>query len=203
MRSLVLGFCLLTLVGCVATDKVEESASVTEAKPELTESKDKQIETVTESKPELIESKDEQIVEVTELKPEISETKVEQRIMMLGRWYGDTPTKEGGRKQWIIDRAENGTYTIDFLVTKANKTKQQFSEKGIWGVAGNIYFSIYQGATHQGEFHPSDPSDPYNYDAYHIINITSVSFEYQNIDSQNKYMVSKVPASFVLGKSEL
>lgn len=139
---------------------------------------------------------------VTQVKPELSEFKVEQRAMLVGKWYGDLPTKEGGRKQWVIDRADDGSYQIEFLVTKANNSQQQYSESGYWGVAGNIYFSIYRGATHKGEFYPSDPSDPYNYDAYSIINLTSSSFEYQNLDSKNNYVVNKVSTSFVLGDGD-
>lgn len=123
--------------------------------------------------------------------------------MMLGKWYGDLPTKEGGRKQWTIERAHDGTYRIDFLVTKSDGSTQQHSEAGHWGVAGNIYFSIYRGAIDNGQFYPSNPNDPYNYDAYNIIGLTAESFEYQNIDSKNKYTVKKVPSNFLLGESEL
>ncbi|MBT1063512.1 hypothetical protein KJY73_07995 [Bowmanella sp. Y26] len=140
---------------------------------------------------------------VTEAKPILPKTKVEQRTMMLGKWYGDLPTKEGGRKQWTIERSTDGTYKIDFLITKIDGTTQKFSEAGHWGVAGDIYFSMYRGAIDNGQFYPSDPSDPYNYDAYNIIGLTSDSFEYQNIDSKNKYIVKKVQSNFSLGESEL
>ncbi|NAW64995.1 hypothetical protein [Photobacterium halotolerans] len=139
---------------------------------------------------------------VTEAKPGLPETKVEQRLMMLGKWYGDLPTKEGGRKQWTIERSTDGTYRIDFLITKHDGTTQQSSEAGHWGVAGDIYFSMYRGAIDNGQFYPSNPSDPYNYDAYNIIRLTKESFEYQNIDSGNKYTVKKVSTNFTLDDSE-
>ncbi|NAW87989.1 hypothetical protein, partial [Photobacterium halotolerans] len=121
---------------------------------------------------------------------------------MLGKWYGDLPTKEGGRKQWTIERSTDGTYRIDFLITKNDGMTQQSSEAGHWGVAGDIYFSMYRGAIDNGQFYPSNPSDPYNYDAYNIIRLTKESFEYQNIDSGNKYTVKKVSMNFTLDDSE-
>jgi len=148
-------------------------------------------------------STENKIDSVTEVKPELSQSKIQQRNMMIGKWYGDLPTKEGGRKQWTITRSEDGSYQIDFLITKPDNSQQKFSEAGQWGVAGNIYFSIYRGAIDQGQFYPSNPNDPYNYDAYNIINLTNSVFEYQNIDSKNKYVISKVQSDFVLGESEL
>jgi hypothetical protein len=144
-----------------------------------------------------------QVEAVTEAKPELPKSKVQQRNMMLGKWYGDLPTKEGGRRQWTVTRSEDGTYQIDFLITKPDNTEQRFSEAGHWGVAGNIYFSMYRGAIEQGQFYPSDPNDPYNYDAYNMINLTNSAFEYQNIDSKNKYIIKKVPLNFILGESKL
>ncbi|MUH72030.1 hypothetical protein [Psychrosphaera haliotis] len=140
---------------------------------------------------------------VTETKPPLSQSKIEQRAMMIGMWYGDLPTKEGGRKQWTVVRSPDGTYKVDFLITSVDSSQQRFSETGVWGVSGNIYFSIYLGAIDQGQFYPSNRSDPSIYDAYKIITLTSSTFEYQSIDTSNRYILNKVPPSFILGQSEL
>ncbi|MDX3775656.1 hypothetical protein QE250_16175 [Chromatiaceae bacterium AAb-1] len=140
---------------------------------------------------------------VTELKPELGIDKLERRNLMLGKWYGDMPTEEGGRRQWVIHRANDGTYRIDFNIRRADGSEYELTEVGHWGIAGDVYFSIYRGVIENEQFLPSDSSDAYNYNAYQIIKLSHNIFEYQNVDSQNTFFVTKVPDSFVLGQSKL
>ncbi|MGB1906288.1 MAG: hypothetical protein ACPHN3_03090, partial [Spongiibacter sp.] len=36
------------------------------------------------------------------------------RKALIGKWYGMTETRGGGRKEWLVERAADGTYRTDF-----------------------------------------------------------------------------------------
>lgn len=119
---------------------------------------------------------------------------------MVGKWYGSQPTKEGGVKQHTIERAIDGSYKIVFRVTDANGKVEESSEVGHWGVSGPIYFSIFRGWLSDGRLSTSDPTSPYNYDAYKIINLSTEDFEYESFSSGNRYKIKRVPNDFEFPK---
>lgn len=46
-------------------------------------------------------------------KPGLSKSQEETWALMLGKWYGDQPTKDGGRKQWVVERLADGKYAFN------------------------------------------------------------------------------------------
>lgn len=134
---------------------------------------------------------------VTALKPELSMSEEQRWLLMIGKWYGNQPTKAGGFRQQIIERYADGTYKIVFKITEPNGTVEESVEVGSWGVSGPVYFTMFRGWLYGEDMHPSDPSDPYNYDAYNIVNVTQELFEYEHVSNGNKYKIKKVPNDFV------
>lgn len=133
---------------------------------------------------------------VTSEKPSLTLSQEETWNLMIGKWYGSQPTKDGGKKQEIMERSPQGAYKITFRVyDKDGKHKEQ-AEAGYWGVSGPVYFTIFRGWVQGNQISPSNPADPYNYDAYRIIKLNNEVFEYENYSSGNKYVIKKVPNDF-------
>jgi hypothetical protein len=135
-------------------------------------------------------------VPVDEAKPSLTTSQRESWQLMIGRWYGDQPLKEGGRKQWVATRAADGTYRIDFVHTTADGAVNKSSEVGHWGVSGPVYFSSFRGWIEANMFRRADPTDPYNYDAYRITRIDANVFEYEHFTTRERFSVRRVAADF-------
>ncbi len=47
-----------------------------------------------------------------------------------------------------------------------------------------------------GKLSPADSDDPYNYDAYKIVTLTSEEFEYEGYSSGSKFLIKTVANDF-------
>jgi hypothetical protein len=73
------------------------------------------------------------------------------------------------------------------------------TEYGVWGVSGNFYFTITQGfITETGDIEPADTSDASLYDVYEILELTSDSMTYKNVETGNVFTAKRVPLDFKL-----
>ena len=118
--------------------------------------------------------------------------------LMIGKWYGNQPTKDGGRRQQLTERREDGTYVIHFRIHEKNGDVWDQIETGEWGIAGDIYFSIFKGWIQDGYFKPTDPTDTYNRDAYRVITLNQDEFIYEAVQNGERYTLSKVGPEFTL-----
>ncbi len=139
-------------------------------------------------------------VAVIEAKPEVKVSEERRWTLMIGKWYGSQPTKEGGLKQHIVERYPNGSYKIIFKVTDSNGGTKESVEVGNWGISGPIYFTIFRGWLHGSELEQSNPSSPYNYDAYNIVSLADEHFEYSHVTTGNSYKIQRVSADFEFPK---
>ena len=133
---------------------------------------------------------------VTASKPGLTLSQEQSWQLMSGKWYGSQPTKEGGLKQHVVERFADGTYKLTFKISESDGTVRESVEVGNWGVSGTVYFTIFRGWLNGEDIRPSDPTSPYNYDAYKIVNLTKENFEYEHFTSGNKYNIKKVPTDF-------
>lgn len=129
--------------------------------------------------------------------PDIPEQQLQQRNLMVGKWYGSQPIKEGGYREWIVARSRDGNYQIAFRHHSADGGYTQSVEVGDWGVSGGIYFSIFKGTVVNGSIEPSDPTEPANYNAYRLIKLNAQVMEYEHITSGNRFALKRVTPSFV------
>ncbi len=81
-----------------------------------------------------------------------------RRNLLLGRWYGEERTREGGKRLEIIDRYVDGTFKIQFRVTEGSGKVWDQTEIGLWGISGPVYFTITKGWLHDKDFSPADPT---------------------------------------------
>lgn len=135
-------------------------------------------------------------VAVTSQKPSLTLSQEETWNLMIGKWYGRQPTKDGGKKQEIVERSPHGTYKITFRIYDKDGNIKEQSEAGHWGVSGPVYFTIFRGWIEGDQLSPANPADPYNYDAYKIVKLNNDVFEYEHYSSGNKYVIKRVPNDF-------
>ena len=121
--------------------------------------------------------------------------------MLEGKWYSSEPIPDGGIREQIIERFDDGTFRKLFRIHQTGTLFSDFIETGQWGISGDIYFSIFRGPIIDSRFRPVDLGNPYNYDAFHVIFLSSERFEYEHVTSRNKSVSWKVPADFTFGSN--
>lgn len=130
---------------------------------------------------------------ITAFKPVLTEDKKALRTSFVGKWLSKQPTKEGGTREALIERFDDGKYLVEFKVYDAKgaltKTQKEF---GVWGVSGGIYFTVYRGLVENGQLYPSDPTDAYNYDSYKILEVSSEQLEYISLSSEGRFVYLRV-----------
>ena len=130
------------------------------------------------------------------IKSELPLSAKQKRTTLVGKWFGELINDKGEIQRWLVDRANDGNYKIEFRIYKNDGRIREQIEVGHWGVSGPIYFSILRGWIKDGKFLPANPEKPYYYDAYQIINLSDKAFTYYNFDTKVKFDVTKVNDDF-------
>lgn len=124
-----------------------------------------------------------------------TEQTAKYREALIGRWYGDMKTSDGGRHRWLIERNKDSSFIVHFLSGIEGASIDQ-TEYGSWGVSGNIYFTITSGYLHDKMPEPRDPTDPSLYDAYKILSLSDDTMTYQSVETKRVYTARRVDDSF-------
>lgn len=127
---------------------------------------------------------------------QLDKSQLEMWNYMVGRWYGNQLMEDGGVRQQITERFNDGTYKIIFRYKKPDSKVKEDIEVGQWGIAGPIYFSIYRGWIDGDKFIPANSSEPSNYNAYKIIHLTNEKFKYKSYSTESVYSLIKVTNDF-------
>lgn len=115
------------------------------------------------------------------------------REKLIGRWYGEQTTKDGGKRSEIAELCPDGTVTFQFhLFEKSGNVRDQM-EVGLWGVSGSIFFTIIRGWLHGDRLRRADPTDANLYDAYWIQELNEHTFRYKSVPSGDVFVTSRAP----------
>ncbi|MBT8136073.1 MAG: hypothetical protein KJO54_03560 [Gammaproteobacteria bacterium] len=117
------------------------------------------------------------------------------RNLMVGKWLGEVRTEDDKLRITLSERSENGTYRITFRTYEGSQYDESI-EVGLWGISGPVYFTIMRGWMTGGEFRPADTTQAYYYDAYRIISLDETSFEYESVETANRFSVRRVGNDF-------
>jgi len=131
-------------------------------------------------------------------RPDSSRAEQERRLMMIGKWFGISALDDGRLRRYIIEHHADGTFKIHFRTYNKDKRYEDHVEIGVWGVSGNIHFTITQGWLVDATVIPADPADASLYDAYEIIKLTNDELEYRAVYADVVFTVRRVPDSFEL-----
>ena len=133
---------------------------------------------------------------VTEIKPALTDELKQQRELVVGTWYSNQNTDNGGSREEIARYARDGKYRLDFKHTKSDGSIEYSREVGYWGVSGNIFFSIFVGQIVDGKLYQANPEDAYNDDAYKIDELNKESFIYEHVHTGNHFKSIRVKDDF-------
>ena len=125
-------------------------------------------------------------------------TTAQARKALLGKWYGIANGKGGTRKEWLVERAEDGTYRTDFRSTHPDGRVDSQAEVGFWGVSGDVYFRIFRGWVMVDGMKLANPTSPSHYDAYRIDQLNAELMRYQHVDNGRRYIMKRMPENFRL-----
>lgn len=135
---------------------------------------------------------------VSAFKPEAAPEVHLRREMLVGTWYGDQPTKAGGRRQWIMRRSEDGTFQVTFRISAPEKGVTQQTEFGDWGVSANLLITVTRGYVRpDGRKDAVDGADSYFWDVYEVQEVSGSAFSYRSVETGSAYRVKKVADDFV------
>ncbi len=127
----------------------------------------------------------------------------DRRALLAGKWLGEAPLAEGGRKVWLMDRAAGGTYVITFRNYRPDGQFSEETEYGDWGLSADIYFTLTRGWITDGHRQPVGTRESYYDDAYRIIELTPQRFAYTSLATGTSYVVRKVSDSYSLATAPL
>ncbi len=116
---------------------------------------------------------------------------------MVGNWYGIQTEGQDSVKQQLMERFTDGSYKLTTVHKRKEREVSNHIEVGYWGVSGPVYFSIFKGWVKHDKLAPSDTSNPNNYKAYKILELTDKQFKYQSVSTGTTYSLKKVPKDFV------
>jgi hypothetical protein len=135
---------------------------------------------------------------INSMKPDAPADHQARRNLLIGNWYGEAATKDGQFRKALMNRRADGTYTVKFQLFK-NQTKTiEQVEAGLWGISGNIYFTITREMLEGETFTPVQTDDATYYDAYKIAELTPEAFRYTNQDTGDEFLAKKVSDEFKL-----
>jgi hypothetical protein len=134
-------------------------------------------------------------------KPPDSAQLIKSRAQLVGHWFIDAPTKEGGQRLALSEKRPDGTFQTQFRVIEGGKVTLNQTEFGLWGLSGPVYFTITKGVVQGSREVHADPTDPYYYDAYEVLSLDDSSFKYRSFAFGDVYTARKVPADFQFSES--
>ena len=120
------------------------------------------------------------------------------RAMMIGKWYLEQPRSDGTTVRAVSTMHADSTLELVFQVVYPNGAIDESIETGLWGVSGDIYFTIIREIIYEDGSEDVSPEDPSKYLAYRVLALTENSFEYQTIVTGNRFRTTKVPDDFDL-----
>jgi len=132
---------------------------------------------------------------INRTKPQTSLAEATTRAQLIGTWYGRQPTKENDIREWITQRAEDGTFQVHFRTTRGDVVKDDSIEVGEWGFSAGHEVTITRGWLVAGRFKPAAP-DSYFWDIYRITYLDDTTMRYHELDTEDHFEVRRVPDDF-------
>lgn len=121
-----------------------------------------------------------------------------KRSLLVGKWLGVAPLKDGGLRRWTNHRLADGTYVIVVRNLGVDGEVEENIEYGDWGVSGDVYFTVMRGWIRDGRRVAAVTRYAYYDDAYRIRLLENDRFEYVSVTSGRRYLVVRVSDDFSL-----
>ncbi len=113
---------------------------------------------------------------------------------IVGKWYGDQPTSDGGRKRWCPTYGTNGDLAIEFIISDRKGEITVTRNNCLWGVCGDFLITTALRPDGPGKW--SLRPEPYAWSVYEIIQLDDSEFRYRSVDTGDEYVVHRVADGF-------
>ncbi len=120
------------------------------------------------------------------------------RALLIGGWHGSRPTAQGGTREELAIMKKDGTFEFRFRETDKSGNTQLVSDVGVWGLVGNVHFTIVTAWYENGKKYAEDITKARNYQVYEVITLTKEVFEYRNIVTNHVYRLNKAQKGYLL-----
>jgi hypothetical protein len=117
------------------------------------------------------------------------------RKQLVGYWFRQKVDQSDTLESEYCHFQDDGIFKIDFINTKQGKTLQQITEYGSWGLVGDIHFTITEEIIIDDKCIDNDMSNENNYNAYRVLQLNSQFFEYEHIETKEKYLLKRTMAT--------
>ena len=134
--------------------------------------------------------------DVVQSSADVDTEELRTRELLVGRWYGNQPKKDGGSHRFIKDKKRDGTYEITFRFCEPDGQYEEQTERGRWGHSRAIYFTIVEKISFSGIDIDTDAEDPRTYDAYEIISLDEDTFVYKWLYDGSVFTAKRVAEDF-------
>jgi hypothetical protein len=116
-----------------------------------------------------------------------------QRQQLFGSWYRSEVLKNGSVQTELAQMTVDGEYEFAFSIhDKQGQIIQHSIELGDWGLVGDIHFTIAKAEYINEEQYEADFTDPDNYHAYKVLELSHQIFKYQHIVSNEVFILRRV-----------
>jgi len=113
------------------------------------------------------------------------------RSLLVGSWKGTHPHEAGTVEETAVFAAD-GSFRFLFVINDAAGRKQrEESIMGLWGVSGDIHFTIEFKYIVDGQKIDVDRSSDGAYQAYKIIELNESTFVYRSLETGITYTLNR------------
>jgi len=120
------------------------------------------------------------------------------RALLIGGWIGSRPTPQGGKREELAILKKDGTFEFRFRETDKRGNKKIVTDVGVWGLVGNVHFTIVTSWYENGKKYSEDITKARNYQVFEVITLDKHIFEYRNIVTNHIYRLEKAQRGYVL-----
>ena len=115
------------------------------------------------------------------------------REQLVGQWYRLEIGEQGQQISEYAQLLVDGSYESTFSTLDVNgAVLEQSVELGDWGLVGDVHFTITKSEVVDNELYSADLTLSDNYHAYRVVKLTSQTFEYQHLVTNEVFIMRRV-----------
>lgn len=122
----------------------------------------------------------------------------EMRIheLIVGNWVGETSIEGIGRRRFLAEHFEDGTFRVTFETQQADGRRCIDQYVGNWGISGPIYFTMVTDTLRGQAIEATNLGSVGRNNAYAILEIDDEVFEYESFSPRARFAARRVTSDF-------
>jgi hypothetical protein len=117
------------------------------------------------------------------------------REQLIGQWHrSDSNGAENFSE--LAQLNDDGSFTFTFYTYNLEgSVVDEISELGMWGLVGDLHFTITEAEVENQQHFKADMTDNDNYHAYRVLALSDDNFTYEHVVTGEKFTLFKVQAN--------